>query len=229
MNTDKFWAEDITILYNKHRVVEFFPSNDMSISEKLNSITRFAVYIGILIAFYKKSSKYFIIPVLGLALTYIVWKYSDKESPEKFDPLYEKCTESTPGNPFMNVLPTDYTENPDRSKACNISDPEIAKIVNENFEVGLFKNANDPFDNKNSQRQFYTMPSTTIPNDQNSFAEWLFNGGEDTCKDGNNCEVSEDLRHIPELLPYGDKDVEDSMTRYSLSNTRVASSKTKYS
>jgi Family of unknown function (DUF5762) len=225
---DKFWSEDLTILFKHNRVAEFFPSSDMSTSEKLNSVARFGIFLGVILALYKKQSKYFSICAFALMFTFFIYSFSLEESPETFDPLYEKCTESTPANPFMNVLPTDYVENPDRPKACDISDPEIAEIVNSNFEIGLFKNVNDPFDNKNSQRQFYTMPSTTIPNKQNEFAEWLFNGGDSDCKDTGNCKIAEDVRVIPPLLPYGDNNVTDSMTRFTLGNTRVASSKSKY-
>jgi len=34
----------------------------------------------------------------------------------------------------------------------------------------------------NSQRQYYQMPSTTIPNEQTSFAKWLYATGP-TCKE----------------------------------------------
>ena len=32
-------------------------------------------------------------------------------------------------------------------------------------------------------RQFYTMPNTTIPNDQEAFSNWLY-GTENVCKEG---------------------------------------------
>ena len=44
-----------------------------------------------------------------------------------------------------------------------------------------------------SSRQFYTNPSTTIPNDQESFAKWCY-GDMPSCKDGQNCLRYEDLR-----------------------------------
>ena len=44
------------------------------------------------------------------------------------------------------------------------------------------------FSKNNSQRQFYTTPVTTIPNDQKSFANWLYKTPP-TCKEnnGNQC------------------------------------------
>ena len=40
------------------------------------------------------------------------------------------------------------------------------------------------FNNKSSERQFYTTASTTIPNKQREFAEWLY-GDNDNCKINN--------------------------------------------
>ena len=43
------------------------------------------------------------------------------------------------------------------------------------------------FDEKNTQRQFYTIPGGAIPNDQQKFAEWCYKTPA-TCKeDTNNC------------------------------------------
>ena len=38
------------------------------------------------------------------------------------------------------------------------------------------------FGKLNSQRNFYTTPSTTIPNDRESFQKWLYNTPQ-TCKE----------------------------------------------
>ena len=32
----------------------------------------------------------------------------------------------------------------------------------------------DVFGKRNSQRQFYTMPNTEVPNSQDEFAKWLY-------------------------------------------------------
>ena len=68
----------------------------------------------------------------------------------------------------MNVLPTD---NRDRKEACTTND--MKENINNKFEFNLYKNIGDVFGNENSQRQFYTMPSTTIPNNRKDFADWL--------------------------------------------------------
>ena len=48
----------------------------------------------------------------------------------------------------------------------------------------LYRDESDIFDNLHSQRTFYTMPVTTIPNKQKKFAEFLYKMPP-TCKEGN--------------------------------------------
>jgi hypothetical protein len=113
----------------------------------------------------------------------------------------KKCVMPTKDNPFMNFLLSDYMDNPDRPEACNAvleNEDEIDNInmdTTDKFNDNLYRNLNDLFDRKNSQRQFYTVPVTTLPNDQKSFAEWLYKIPE-TCKtDQTNCLKYEDLRY----------------------------------
>jgi hypothetical protein len=111
----------------------------------------------------------------------------------------EACTEPTLDNPFMNVTMKDYMNIEDgkivdRPPACDISDENIKKSADEMFNNNLYKNIDDVFGKMNSQRQFFTMPWTTIPNDQESFAKWLYDSPK-TCKeDQDYCLRYEDLR-----------------------------------
>jgi hypothetical protein len=52
---------------------------------------------------------------------------------------------------------------------------------------------------KQGQRQFITQPSTSIPNDQGSFANWLYKIPGKTCKEGGRqaCLEQTDNGHIP--------------------------------
>jgi hypothetical protein len=62
------------------------------------------------------------------------------------------------------------------------------------FGHNLFTDVDDLFGKMNSQRQFYTMPSTTIPNKQGEFAKWLYSNPK-TCKeDQDYCLRYEDIR-----------------------------------
>lgn len=77
--SDPFWFEDMSILFSKDRLVEFFPTKDMSLSEKLNSITRFGIYGGILLYMYNKKYIMLYIPIALLGLTKIIYDVIEKE------------------------------------------------------------------------------------------------------------------------------------------------------
>ena len=51
------------------------------------------------------------------------------------------------------------------------------------------------FDKKNLERQFYTMPVTTIPNDTIEFGKWLYNTNGNCKYDGTRCLQYEDERY----------------------------------
>ena len=113
----------------------------------------------------------------------------------------EKCIRPTLDNPFMNVTMKDYmnidntTQSVvDRPVACDPNDPIIKREIDDNFNNNLYKDVNDVFGKMNSQRQFYTMPWTTIPNGQDEFAKWLYLNPK-TCKEDQDfCLKYEDVR-----------------------------------
>ena len=46
------------------------------------------------------------------------------------------------------------------------------------------KDASDIFDHSNSNRQFYTVPGNTFPNNRDTFMKWCYSRPK-TCKEGN--------------------------------------------
>jgi hypothetical protein len=103
------------------------------------------------------------------------------------------CRKPTKENPFMNPDITDYN-NGDPPAACNAYDEDINDNMNLNFNHELFRDVDEVWERANSQRQFYTIPNTSIPNNQTEFANWLYKVPE-TCKeDGTQCLRYEDLR-----------------------------------
>ena len=84
--SDNFWIEDITVLFKLKRLVEFFPSRDMSDEEKLNSLVRFSIYFSIIVSLYKKEIKLMIFPIIIMLFTLFVYKKSSKipDLKEKF-------------------------------------------------------------------------------------------------------------------------------------------------
>ena len=107
----------------------------------------------------------------------------------------ETCQAPTKHNPFMNVLLTDYVDNPKRPGACSLADVDVERSAEDYFNENLFKDIDEVYGSVHSQRQFISNPSTTIPNPQKEFAEWLYKMPP-TCKEGDNCYKYEDLRQF---------------------------------
>ena len=212
---DPFWFNDITVLYKRENLTQFFPSTDSSMSdnEKLNAIMRFGIYIAFILFFSKKSIKVMFIP-LGIALvTLYIFRYNNVQSPsEKSDEFTDEdtCQMPTKDNPFMNALLTDIGTYKVIKPACKIESDEVKEQIEEHFNAGLYKDVGDLYEKGNSQRQFFTMPSREFGpkmGDTGKFANWLFNKGKPTCKeDSANCADStamfwDDLRRNREQIP----------------------------
>jgi hypothetical protein len=92
----------------------------------------------------------------------------------------------TSPNPFMNVLLEEIKTNPTRGPAINIDTPEAARELSDQFQTRMYGDPTDVFQHNQNQRTWVVQPSTTIPNDRDSFQNWLFRVPGRTCKEGNN-------------------------------------------
>lgn len=205
---DKFWYDDIKILFNTQRLTEFFPSKKMNMDEKLNSIARFSIYLGLVLYVYNLNLMSLYIPFIGLIITIVLHKKKTENFTQNIDDDYEAklddeanriqngCVVPTKNNPFMNLNYTDYQDDVNRPKACDVENEDIKKNMENNFMNNLYRDVSDVFGRNNASRQFYTTPNTTIPNKQDEFAKWLY-GNMPSCKDASTpwkCVRYEDLR-----------------------------------
>jgi hypothetical protein len=90
-------------------------------------------------------------------------------------------------NPFGNVLVSDLKYSPDGLKTVftDVTSTESKIAMDDLFRVQWYSDPTDVFGKSQSQRQFVTQPSTTVPNDQKSYQEWLYKIPGKTCKEGN--------------------------------------------
>ena len=100
------------------------------------------------------------------------------------DDYDELITLPSPRNPFMNVLIDEIKYNPGRPEAAPVDGPVVKATLDDFFRVNWFSDPTDVFGRNQSQRQFITVPSTTIPNDRKSFQDWLYKIPGKTCKEG---------------------------------------------
>jgi hypothetical protein len=99
-------------------------------------------------------------------------------------PALPEYTPPTARNLFMNVLVDEYKYNPDRPAAAPVSDPLVKQTLDDYFRVQWFSDPTDVFGRNQSQREFVTQPSTSIPNDRESYQNWLYKIPGKTCKEG---------------------------------------------
>lgn len=198
-NLNNFWFDKPGVLFDNKNIYNFFPKKNMTIEEQLNSVVRLSMCISLFLIFINKELNYIYITIFCLIFTYLVYNYSKNES-ETFTSNEEKrIVKPTQDNPFMNVIQTDYLDNPNReaiSKLSNNINKNLNNEIDKHFNYNLYNDIEDVFNRRNSQRQFYTTPVTTIPNEQTKFAKWLYNSPP-TCKEGNgySC-IKNNLEHL---------------------------------
>jgi hypothetical protein len=93
-------------------------------------------------------------------------------------------TSPTARNPLMNVLIDEIKYNPHRGEAVSVLDPATKLQLDDFFRTDFTSDPTDVFGRSQSQREFITMPSTSIPNDQGSYQNWLYKIPGKTCKEG---------------------------------------------
>jgi hypothetical protein len=201
---DPIWIEDYSQLIRRDKLLDVIPAIGMPFSERINAIVRASFYLGIIFMLLHNNYLYIYLPIIVMISTFLVYVYQSKEIkegyrnlPRPLDPVTEnplfdrylnarnervKCVTTTIDNPFMNPLPADDRR---RGPACpTVNNVELANKVEANFSNNLFKDINDIYNRSHSERQYYTVPSTTFANEQGKFAQWLY-GGPPTCKEGN--------------------------------------------
>ena len=90
-------------------------------------------------------------------------------------------TYSTSANPFMNVLINEIKDNPTRGPAETMTERDYSNV----FQMRMYGDPTDVFQHNQNQRIWAVQPNTSIPNDQESFQNWLFRTPGKTCKEGN--------------------------------------------
>ena len=110
----------------------------------------------------------------------------------------EVFADPSASNPFNNTLMTDYEHAQNKRPAPPAYSDETNQLILEQtknmiaesnpeqplINNKLFRSLEDDLKFEQSMRPFYSNPSTTIPNDQSSFADFCY-GSMVSCKEGN--------------------------------------------
>jgi hypothetical protein len=189
-------------IFRKDKLLEFWPTSFQSAKDRVAATTRFVIYAMSILYLIKRDARILALGILVLAALYFL--YTNNQIPdatvrptqtEGRAPYWARDTVTMPtiDNPMGNVLMTDYVDNPDR--------PPAAWAASVKPQTDVVWDFIHPFENKKeAQRNFYSPASTTIPNDQNAFAEGAFGAKfSPFSKDGSGvANVDSDRFHFPE-------------------------------
>jgi hypothetical protein len=185
-----FWLNNIEELLKPIIAPNYY----MKFEDKLNAIIRFILFIGIVSALIFNDARFIIFIMVAMIVSIIVYYYYMNVVNIKESFLNENnlkvidnkiCVKPTQNNPFMNpsIVDIKYTGD-DIYGACPVKDEKISDLINKEFYKGVFRDVEDLYNKNGLDRQFYSMPSSTIPNEANKLGDWLYNNGK-TCKEDN--------------------------------------------
>ena len=151
---NKFWTEDYTILYRDNNYLDFFPKDNMTKEQKLNSITRYSIYLLPILYVMTDNSVWLLIPIIIIILCIFFNKIEKldnsseniKKNKEKKKEIIEKlgfeepdkCQKPTNQNPYMNINITDFNNENKKDKSCDINNEEVKNDVIEKFNQNLY-------------------------------------------------------------------------------------------
>ena len=187
-----FWYSDPSVLFRADTWYMFVPQPNMSVSIALNSVTRFSIYLSVLLFLTSMDPKYlvFIPVVMGVTILLHAWFPQVKKitsegfasGPVATGYVGEDVSDPTPDNPFMNAPLTDILDNPDRPPAADITSMDVRDKVNRAFAQtsNIYMDTTDVFDLVQSQRNFHAVPG----DDHAGFLKFLGKNGQATNQKG---------------------------------------------
>lgn len=183
-----FWTQNPSILFNSNYITQIWPYSYMNKDSKFNAMTRFVILLSL---FGYMCFNRILILILGIILIgVIVLIYNQNK--EGYGNYYYKTYDTAEidikeGNPFNNVLMTDYKFDVQKKEAPLEYTPEIENKINEKTKqsileqnkdnsdmIYMFSDNKSNFEFEQSMRQFNSNPSTTIPNKQDGFLKFCY-------------------------------------------------------
>jgi len=221
---ENYWFQDLgNSIFNLDYALKIFPNSDMTYAEKINSIVRLSIYMGLILGLFYRNYLFLYIPIIVMVLTYLLYifridqlegvragqgpnsnlntinqmnledltkrnmassySYGRNGTPDNFKDILniKTCSKPNTVNPFMNPLVFDSRL---RDSACDSIKEENQLKIEKEYNKYCIKDISDIFNHNSGRRQFYTVASTTYPNNQGGFANWLYKTPP-TCKEGN--------------------------------------------
>jgi hypothetical protein len=160
-------------IFKTSDLMKFWPTATQSADERVSATTRFVLYAMCIVYIINRDPRIFALGGIALAILYYMWtsnmvKDGNMRSTigdaRRSSVFRSNVTLPTVENSMGNVLLSDYVDNPDRPAAAWY--PSVRTQVQQAWsQIHPFERQRD------AERNFYTMPASTIPNDQTGFAQ----------------------------------------------------------
>lgn len=160
----EFWLDNPSVLLTPFNKIPY------GFIERLNYIFAIAILISlILVLIFKGDLSYILIAIIIGGVTIVLKHYHIEDF---------QSQELSKHNPYNN--PSVLSNVPQEQQGYVDND-----TADELFYSNTFQEYDDIYQTGLSRRQFYTIPGPTIPNDRDTFANWLYNNRGNSCKQGN--------------------------------------------
>ena len=168
MSAEPFWFSEPSVLLSQDTWYKFVPTANMPVSEALNAVVRFSVYLGVLLFLSSMKPLYLFIIPLVMAMTIVlnvIFPQARKVVESFGNGLvvsgYAGDLETRPSdeNPFMNPHLTDILDNPMLPPAADVTRKDIRDEVNAAFAKtsNIYMDTTDVFQLIQAQRNFHTV------------------------------------------------------------------------
>jgi hypothetical protein len=160
-------------IFKSSDLLIFWPTATQTANQRVSATARFVLYAMCIVYIINRDARVFALGGIALAILYYMSTtnmikdgslrstIADARQSTIFRP---NVTLPTTENSMGNVLLSDYVDNPDRPAAAWY--PSVRdKVQSAWSQIHPFERQRD------AERNFYSMPSTTIPNDQTAFAQ----------------------------------------------------------
>lgn len=186
------WINDPSILFKHDKLKDLWPTKDMNLEEKINTITRLIIFLTLFGFFITISYKFLLIgftAIFAIVVIYLIQRrieskegfstkpsevYSYLTNPKLYDENKNKFAKPSVQNPLMNVLIPEVIYHPQRKPAAPTYNPTVEKEINSSVKQFIVKS----FDDKNIGKKLFgdtgeeiqfdrsMLPWTATPNTQ---------------------------------------------------------------
>jgi hypothetical protein len=148
-----FWIHNISELFDKKFIMKLWPSENMSLDEKLNAISRLIILLTVVGFILTKTVRILVVGVVTLGvIVFLYYQKSKKEGMQNMNDLSDShevetlCQNKarplnksnfypeTFKNPFSNVLLPELNGNPNRKMAAPAFNSQVKQQINKNTQ-----------------------------------------------------------------------------------------------